>query len=378
MIHAMRAAAAVLLLVACQTPAPVATHVEVAAPKPSASASSSAEPTVLHQPSSSLAVVARFAPEVTVAVFPLGRDALVSQASATAWSVTALDRDDRQTPMLTRPGAHFEIFQAGGSSAKNAWITTMDENGFPAIRFETWHIADKTTNQAARFLAVGELRPGQWVALPSHLLPAYLYDEVPSKFENVAGTGDVPKVPTAIRLVRVAFLGNGRVCGVGVTKKPYGGFDMVAWNGGDDGVSIGFDDAAQAASVVRGRDGECLVLRPRDKTTDVGRFRGSSSIAWSTLGRSVAQAATAPSGTLWFWDGDRRELARTTNADDATLTSYAMPRDVPECPHMDDVTSIAATSDDDALVAVRGACANETFALVRTSPRVAIQNWPAP
>jgi hypothetical protein len=45
---------------------------------------------------------------------------------------------------------------------------------------------------------------------------------------------------------------------------------------------------------------------------------------------------------------------------------------------MDDVTSIAATSDDDALLAVRNACNDETFALVRTSPRVAIENWPAP
>lgn len=377
MLHAMRsAAAAVLLLVACQTHAPIATRVEVAAPKSSASASSSAQP-VLRQASPSLAVVARFSPDVTVAVFPLGHDALVSQASATAWSVTALDRDGRQTPMLKRPGAHFEIFQAGGSSAKNAWVTTMDENGFPAIRFETWHIADTTTKQDARFLGVGELRPGQWVALPSHLLPAYLYDEVPSKFENVVGAGDVPKVPNAIRLRDVAFLGNGHACGVGITKKQSGGFDMVAWNDEGGDVSLGFDDAAQASTVVRGRGGECIVLRPREKTSDVGRFHGSS-IAWSTLGRRAAHVSAAPSGTLWIWDGDRGELDRTTNADDATLTTFTMPRDVPECPHLDDVTSIAATSDDDALLAVRNACTNETFALVRTSPRVAIQSWRAP
>lgn len=378
----MRAAAVLLLLVACQTRAPVATRVEVAAPKPSASASSSAEPVALHQPSSSLAVVARFAPEVNVAVFPLGQAALVSQASATAWSITALDRDGRSTSMLKRPGAHFEVHFAGGSSATNAWITTMDENGFPAIRFETWHVdGSNATKRDARFLGVGELRPGQWVALPSHRLPAYLYDEVPSKFENVAGTGDVPKVPSGVRLVDVAFLGDERVCGVGLTKKVSGGFDAVAWiwerDGSSYSVSLGFDDAAQAARVVRGRDGECIVLRPREKTTDVGRLRGSS-IAWSTLGRRAAHASAAPSGTLWIWDDARGELVRTTNADDLTLTTFAMPRDVAECPHLDDVTSIAATSDDDALLAVRGACANETFALVRTSPRVAIQNFPAP
>ncbi|HEY2367204.1 MAG TPA: hypothetical protein VGH87_12500 [Polyangiaceae bacterium] len=71
------------MLVACQTHAPVATRIEVTAPTPSAGASSSAKPAVLHQPSSSLAVVARFAPEIIVAVFPLGHVALVSQASAT-------------------------------------------------------------------------------------------------------------------------------------------------------------------------------------------------------------------------------------------------------------------------------------------------------
>ena len=367
-----------LLLVACQTHAAVATHVQMTASAKAASASSSAEPVVLRQASPALAVVARFAPEVTVTVFPLGRGALVTQASATAWSATAVDRDGRPTPMLKRPGAHFEIFQAVGASPTNAWITTMDENGFPAIRFETWHVdGSNATKRDARFLAVGELRPGQWVALPSHLLPAYLYDEVPSKFENIAGTGDVPKVPSAIRLRDVAFLGSGHACGVGITKKPSGGFDMVAWNDEGGDVSLGFDDAAQASTVVRGRAGECIVLRPRDKTTDVGRLHGSS-IAWSKLGRRAGHASAAPSGTIWLWDDERHELVRTTNADDATTTTFTMPRDVPECPHLDDVTSIAATSDDDALLAVRSACAGDTFALVRPSPRVAIQNFPAP
>lgn len=375
--HAMRAAAS-LLLVACQTHAPVASRVEVAAPKSSSSAASSAEPAALHQPSSSLAVVARFAQEVTVAVFPLGHDALVSQASATAWSATALDRDNRPTSMIVRPGAHFEIFQAGGSSATNAWITTMDENAFPTIRFETWHVdGASATKRDARFLVVGELRPGQWVALPSHLLPAYLYDEVPSKFENVAGAADVPKVPSAIRLTQVAFLGDGHVCAVGITKKASGGFDMVAWNDEGGDVTLGFDDAAQGANVARGRGGECIVLRPHAKTTDVGRFHGGS-IAWSTIDWRAARVSAAPSGTLWLWDDERRELARTTNADASTLTRFEMPRDVPECPHLDDVTSIAATSDDDALLAVRGACTNEGAALVRTSPRVPIQKFPAP
>src|SRR5438445_11185124 len=108
-------------------------------------------------------------------------------------------------------------------------------------------------------------------------------------------------------------------------KKTGGALDGVAWIAESDGTSstasIGFDDGAQAARVVRGRDGECLVVKPQSTTTDVGRFRAGA-ITWSKLGKRAAHVSAAPSGTIWLYDDGRRALYRTTNADDATLTTF--------------------------------------------------------
>ncbi|HEX7602755.1 MAG TPA: hypothetical protein VF316_14160 [Polyangiaceae bacterium] len=366
-----------------------------ATPVTSASASASAPASAVIAappvPGTTFSFVGVFAPGVTTHAFRLGRSVAVSQSSEHGWSVTTVSAARARVELTAKLGAkrrtpNIQILFVGGSAPDDAWISVLDEVGFPALAMDTWHVTgDAVARTAKRYLAMGALRPGQWVALPTHQGPVYLYDQVPSKFEGLRGKGALPTVPADVHLLDVAFLGDGRACGLGVVEKPDAGtLSAVLWLSGADNAArtlpLGAVDDAEAMRVVRGPGGECVVVTPGEGATTLARARGDA-LASVKMDRRATLATAVPSGTLWFYDDEKKAMGRAELAKDPIETAaFALPGGLADCTELTDVTSVVALDDDD--VWLTGQCwaggKMRGDALLHTEPPGNVDVWPAP
>lgn len=361
-----------------------------AAPVTSASASASAVVAAPPSPGTTFSFVGVFAPGVTVRAFHLGRAVAIAQSSDHGWSVTSVGPARARVELTAKLGAkrrvpNVQILFVGGAAPDDAWISVLDEAGFPTLAMDTWHVTgDAATRAAKRYLAVGELRPAQWVALPTHQGPVYLYDQVPSKFEGLRGKGALPTVPADVHLLDVAFLGDGRACGLGVVEKPdAGALSAVLWlSGADDAartLPLGAVDDAEAMRVVRGPGGECVVVTPGEATTTFARARGDA-LASVTVDRRATLATAVPSGAIWFYDDDKKAMGRAELAKAPETAAFALPGGLADCTEVTDVTSVVALDDDD--VWLTGQCwaggKMRGDALLHTEPQGTVDVWPAP
>ena len=281
---------------------------------------------------------------------------------------------------------HVEVLFVGGSAPDDAWISVLDEEGFPKLGLDTWRITSAAaTRVPKRYLAIGALRADQWVALSTHQGPMYLYDQWPSKFELLHGHGDLPTVAPQVHLIDVAFLGEGRVCGLGVIENPDAGTVSVAlWAAGAGDaprtVSLGPVDDPSSMRVVRGPAGECVVVTPTPAGASITRLRGGA-LASVKVDRRATLATSTPNGALWFYDDAKKALGRADLAKDPMeLTSFPLPGGLADCTEITEVTSVVAPSDDD--VWLTGSCwaggQMRGDALLHTEPRGNVDVWPAP
>ena len=357
------------------------------APASAASAASAAPPV----PGTTFSFVGVFAPGVTTHAFRLGRSVAVAQSSEHGWSVTAVGAASARVELTAKLGAkrrtpNIQILFVGGSAPDDAWISVLDEAGFPTLALDTWHVTgDAVTRAAKRYLAIGALRPAQWVALPTHQGPMYLYDQVPSKFEGLRGQGALPTVPADVHLLDVAFLGDGRVCGVGVVEKPDAGtLSAVLWINGADGASrtlpLGAVDDASSMRVVRGPGGECVVVTPAKGATTLTRVRGDA-LTSVKVDRRAALATSTPSGALWFYDDEKKAMGRAALAKDpVALEAFALPGGLADCTEITDVTSVVALDEDDVWLTAQCWAGGKMRgdALLHTEPHGNVDVWPAP
>ena len=361
------------------------------APVASASASATAVSAPLPAPGITFSFVGAFTPGVLTHAFRLGSSVAVAQSSEHGWSVTAVGAGKSRVAMTAKVGAksrspHVQVLFVGGSAPDDAWISILDEEGFPKLELDTWRITSAAATRAPkRYLAIGALRVDQWVALSTHQGPMYLYDQWPSKLELLRGHGDLPTVPPEVHLLDVAFLGDGRVCGLGMVEQPDAGTVSVAlWTAGPGDaprtVSLGPVDDPSSMRVVRGPAGECVVVTPTKGGASIGRLRGGALVS-AKLDRRALLATSTPSGALWFYDDAKKAVGRADLAKDPIeVTSFALPGGMADCTEITEVTSVVALTDED--VWLTGLCwaggQMRGDALLHTEPRGNVDVWPSP
>lgn len=364
-------------------PAPVASA--------SVSASASATSATPAAPGIAFSFVGAFAPGVLTHAFRLGTGVAVAQSSEHGWSVTAVGAGKSRVAMTAKVGAksrspHVQVLFVGGSAPDDAWISVLDEEGFPRLELDTWRITGAAATRAPkRYLAIGALRADQWVALSTHQGPMYLYDQWPSKFELLRGHGDLPTVPPEVHLLDVAFLGEGRMCGLGMVEQPDAGTVSVAlWSAGTADVprtvALGPVEDPSSMRAVRGPAGECVVVTPTKAGASITRLRGGA-LATVKLDRRALLATSAPSGALWFYDDAKKAIGRADLAKDPVeVTTFALPGGQADCAEITEVTSVVALTDDD--VWLTGLCwaggQMRGDALLHTEPRGNVDVWPSP
>ena len=298
-------------------------------------------------------------------------------------------------PPAARRVAHAQVLHIGGAGPEHAWITVLDETGFPSLAMTIWHVTEHgASHEGGRLAAVGELRPGHWVGLPLGIGPMYLYDDTPSMFVSLDGRGPLPRVATDLRLFDVAWLGEGKVCGLGLVAID-GGFREELWS--QDGntpsqrVPLGMRDGSVDYEVVfRGEEGACRLLRSGRAGTTLWRLQGGS-LTRMSVPFETDLATAAPDGALWFVDAHRRLLGRASvHGATVDVRTYALPEAQSGCDSFRDVTHLVAIGEDDAWAIAREACATadggaRADALLRTRAGAgataatgAIGTWPAP
>ena len=216
----------------------------------SATLSSSASPVAMPfdagsvSPTSSLVLAGRFAPGVSAAAFPLGRSAeavAVAQSSshragASRRSCPTADTSDidvRQFPSRLAVSRTFRFPRLGGAGPQQAWITVLDETDFPRLDMTIWQIygARGLPQGPGRLAAVGELEAGHWVGLPMGIGPYVPLRREPLPVRVATeGHGRLSRslVAPDLRLFDVAWLGEGKVCGLGLIAVD-GGFLEDLW-----------------------------------------------------------------------------------------------------------------------------------------------------
>lgn len=332
---------------------------------------------------SPFAVVARFASGANAQLHALGDRPAVKQQGSGPWSLATLTRDGRIVELASRLSAEErsgDVLTVAGELPGSAFVSTYFVGAEGAMQFNmsTWQVADgkaPTSVAPVGFRGMGALHEGHWVGLPFAVHPGYLIDDPPQKFRTFRGKGTLPTIPPKLSLYQVAFLGNGKACGVGALVGEQTMLRARLWT--EDGRTFPLDDAPDAdrARVFRGAGGECVLVAPGKSGTSFIRIRGDKLSTVESKRHATALSA-ARDGAIWLFDEDHNDaVIRIRLREDAVdETVFAVPS-LGECKSI--LGSLVAFSDDD--VWLTAGCNDARQVLLHTQPAPAkVDEWPPP
>lgn len=234
-----------------------------------------------------------------------------------------------------------------------------------------WRVTGKTSRKLPqRYHTLVEFRDGQWLGLAILGREWTPFTEEPSRFDLLAGEGDVPVIPAPVHPTELVHLDDGKMCGTAVAF----GFDStdVVWTATADGHQF-IAQPKRGDTVFRGPAGGCRLL---------GRF-GDHGSEVHTLSRIEGDDVEPPiaaddipqerlsfdrEGGIW-WIGKSWVPQRLAMTDSGPVTTrYPIPdklEPMPDCVHPTALFVLGLTAKD---AWIAGVCRNENWTFVRGAP----------